>query len=367
MKIPFHKLVVVLQGITFLGIGLYAEAGIADNLTVAAKKCVAKYGLDGAYMSLDGSCHPMKKLPPDSAHHNLISPGYKGKPQRYPGEDGSKPLSKAETKALKQIFKTAKQIIGPKDDRLLISNTTTIPARQVAYMTYRFVNQTTTYKCTAWLYGKDIVATASHCLYDYKTKSRIDPATVRIMPGYNSLLAKPDVYNTCKVKGLLTSPSTPSDSNVFVPLGYALTNGYPAFDYGAIKLNCTIGNTVGWFQIWHPADTVDLTGQQTTVNGYSFDKNGQQWYSIGKVLNNVHGRIAGFPDTGEIELFDFTNDVREGDSGAPLFQKRPTGSTGCVGYCVIGLVSNYAESNPGYNVAKRMTNHVFNFMTNVNQ
>ena len=40
------------------------------------------------------------------------------------------------------------------------------------------------------------------------------------------------------------------------------------YDYGAVKLNCTVGNTVGWFGI----TSADPTNFPSIVGGYPGDK-----------------------------------------------------------------------------------------------
>ena len=55
-----------------------------------------------------------------------------------------------------------------------------------------------------------------------------------------------------------------------------VSSGLETYDYGAIKLNCTIGTTTGWYGFfWQSAS---LTGLPDDTRGYPGDKpSGTQW------------------------------------------------------------------------------------------
>lgn len=189
-------------------------------------------------------------------------------------------------------------IIGV-DSRVLVNPTTTYPARAVVLVTF------TGGRCTGWLYGKDIVATAGHCVHSgpggtWKTN-------VRVYPGRNGILSP---YGVCTAKRLHSVT------------GWTVS-GNEAYDYGAIKLNCTIGNTTGWFGFWW--QSASLTGLSTRTNGYPGDKPLTQWRSLDFVRS-----------TGTSQIF-YQNDTVGGQSGSPVYQLRATGSAFCTGYCSMAI------------------------------
>lgn len=86
-----------------------------------------------------------------------------------------------------------------------------------------------------------------------------------------------------------------------------MSNGDETYDYGSLKLNCTVGNTVGWFGFWW--QSASLAGYSTTIQGYPGDKPfGQQWRG-----DNVTRTVAVSQDR---QVF-YQNDTAGGMSGSP--------------------------------------------------
>lgn len=195
-------------------------------------------------------------------------------------------------------------IFGP-DDRIQITPTTSFPARAVVQIT-----RNGSAHCTGWLYGPDIVATAGHCVHSGGTSGSWYTG-LAVWPGRNGTSAP---YGSCAPR-LLHSVS-----------GWT-ANGDEAYDYGAIKLNCTIGNTVGWFGYWWQG--ASLAGTSTLINGYPGDKPfGTQWRG-----DNVARTVA----VSQTNQIFYSNDTIGGMSGSPIYQNRAAGSSFCVGYCSMGI------------------------------
>jgi glutamyl endopeptidase len=190
-------------------------------------------------------------------------------------------------------------IIGP-DERVRVNPTTTYPARAVVLITF------TGGRCSGWLYGPNVVATAGHCVHSggsggaWKTN-------VRVFPGRNGASSP---YGSCTAKRLHSVTGwTQSKSE--------------RYDYGAIKLNCNIGSTVGWFGYWWQA--ASLKGQPTRISGYPGDKPLEQWRSDKSVGVSQARQIF------------YQNDTLGGMSGSGVVANRPAGSPFCVGQCSMGI------------------------------
>lgn len=212
------------------------------------------------------------------------------------------------------------------DSRVRINPTTSFPARAVALITFDGG------RCTGWLYGKDIVATAGHCVHSggpggsWKTN-------VRVYPGRNGSSSP---YGSCTARRLHSVTGWTNSSN-------------EQFDYGAIKLNCTVGNTTGWFGYWWQAAT--LNNLQTRISGYPGDKPLTQWRSVDKV------RVT---QTNQIFYF---NDTTPGMSGSPIYYNRPAGSAFCAGQCSMGIHAyglHGAAPHSNHNHGTRITQAKFN-------
>lgn len=216
-------------------------------------------------------------------------------------------------------------IIGT-DTRTLVAKTTVFPARATALIT--FSTGSGTARCTGWLISSNTVATAGHCVNRGKGGGFYPTSSYRIYPGRNGS-ASP--YGACTAKRLYTVTGWSG-------------SGLDTHDYGAIKLNCTIGQRTGWYgYFW---TTASLAGLPTVINGYPGDKPLTQWRAVDSV------RLA------QTQRVFYANDTVGGMSGSPVYYNR----SGC-GYCSMavhayGLYDSYPFNT--FNHGTRITQQVFN-------
>lgn len=205
-------------------------------------------------------------------------------------------------------------IYGP-DNRIRITPATTYPARAVVQITRNGGAH-----CTGWLYGPNIVATAGHCVHSGGSGGSWYTG-LTIWPGRDGASTP---YGSCGVTRLHSV------------VGWTVS-GNEAYDYGAIRLNCTIGYTVGWFGYWWQA--ASLAGTSTLINGYPGDKAfGTQW------RGDSVARTVTVSQTSQIF---YPNDTIGGMSGSPVYQFRSAGSPFCTGYCSMGIHA-YGFPHNGY-------------------
>jgi|FEC22Drversion2_1045045.scaffolds.fasta_scaffold00023_180 glutamyl endopeptidase len=212
-------------------------------------------------------------------------------------------------------------IIGA-DNRVLIRNTRQFPYRAMVLIT--FENS----RCTGWMIGADTVATAGHCVHSGGSSGRwYQRSTYRIYPGRNGN-ASP--YGSCTAKRLYS-------------VNGWTRNGADDFDYGAIKLNCTVGNTVGWLGFFW--QTATLTGLPTIISGYPGDKPLTQWRSTDKVRVTQQRRVF------------YRNDTVGGMSGSAVYYNR----SGC-GNCAMAIHAYGVYGSPPFsnnNHGTRITKAVY--------
>ncbi len=166
------------------------------------------------------------------------------------------------------------------DDRFKITNTTSYPARA----TVRILSSVG--QCTGWMIDDNTIATAGHCVFNGTSWA----TNVRVTPGQNGSYAP---YGSCGAR------------SVHSVLGWTRDRNWE-YDYGAIKLSCTIGNTVGWYGTrW---TTASLDGVFTYSRGYPGDKPAEQWMSYGNVKRSTTRKLF------------YTNDTVGGNSGGPIYQ-----------------------------------------------
>jgi len=221
----------------------------------------------------------------------------------------------------------AQEVVIGTDQRFRINPTTSFPARATVLITFDGG------RCSGWLYDDDTVATAGHCVHTGGSGGSWRTGFT-IYPGYNGSSGAP--YGSCGwVRAYSVAGWTQS--------------GNEEYDYGAIKLNCSIGNTVGWYGYWW--QSASLNGLSTTIYGYPGDKPYEQWGSSGSVADSATRKIY------------YKNDTAPGDSGAPVWQTRGSGASYCQGSCVMGVHAygpHGSGSSASNNSATRLTEAAFN-------
>lgn len=195
------------------------------------------------------------------------------------------------------------------------------PYRAVGQLT--FTQGGSNYTCTGWLISPDTVATAGHCVHEGPGGTW--STNVRFYPGRNGSSIP---YGSCTAKRLNSVSGWTS-------------SGSQEYDYGAVKLNCTVGNTTGWLgRWWTTASQVNLP---IAIVGYPGDKpSSTQWGGAGRVEASETRKTRYFVDTAG------------GQSGAPVIQADGTGPGGCQGDCGIAIHAYGADSG-GRNSATRIT------------
>lgn len=226
-----------------------------------------------------------------SAEAQTQGPVAKPDPNARPAEPGVRPES----------------VIGA-DSRTRVNPTTTFPYRATALVNFKG-SDGATYMCTAWFIGKDTVATAGHCVADGGSRKFNSVASYTVWPGAN---ATSQPYGSCKAR------------NLYSVVGWVYDND-SEYDYAAIKLNCTVGNTVGWYGMYW--QTATLTGKTVTISGYPADKSpaNTQWKASGKIESSTTRKLS------------YSIDTSGGQSGSAIVENRPAGSAACAGQCSMGI------------------------------
>jgi len=212
---------------------------------------------------------------------------------------------------------TPESVIGT-DGRYRITSTTSYPYRAIAHITSSIGG------CTGWLINANTVVTAGHCVYGSSGWA----SNVRVYPGRDGSSTP---YGSCGALRLhsVTGWTVNRDRN---------------YDYGAIKLNCSVGNTTGWFGYrWQSSS---LTGQASYIAGYPGDKTyGTMWRHDDQVRITQTYRLY------------YANDTAGGQSGSPVWNGTSTCSP-----CGVGIHA-YGVDGTGYNGGTRITESVFNNLT----
>ena len=212
-------------------------------------------------------------------------------------------------------------IIGA-DTLTRVSPTTSYPARATVLITF------SDGRCTGWLINANTVVTAGHCIHPGGSGGAFYPtSSYRVSPGYNGTSAP---YGSCTARWTVTTN------------GWA-ANGDDRYDYGAIRQNCQIGRTTGWYGFFWTATT--LTGLPTVINGYPGDKPLTQWRSTDLVRLTQAQRLF------------YQNDTTGGMSGSPVYYNR----SGC-GVCAMAVHTYGLYGSPPFstnNHGTRITRAVY--------
>jgi glutamyl endopeptidase len=227
------------------------------------------------------------------------------------------------------------------DKRVQVTDTTAFPARATALITFGGGS------CTGFMIGKDTVATAGHCVYE----SGAWRTNVEVYPGRNGSSSP---YGSCAARQN-SQPGVGLFSN-----RRWISLGDERYDYGAIKLDCSVGNATGWYALWTQSD---LVGVNTTINGYPGDKPaGTQWRSS-DCSNNSFFFVQCTVATETTRQLFYSNDTFAGNSGSPVYFSGVRGCPCAIGIHAYGLHGSYPHDT--YNHGARTLTGVINFLSGV--
>jgi glutamyl endopeptidase len=208
-------------------------------------------------------------------------------------------------------------VLGPDRRFRLYPRESGFPYRAIGYLT--FTQSGFEFSCTAFLISKDTVATAGHCVHEGSGGGW--SRDVKFYPAFNNGVAP---FGSCGARRLHA-------------VAKWTEQGLPEFDYGAIKLNCAIGETTGWFGYY--ATTDSQLGLAVLVVGYPGDKmQGTMWGGAGSVVAT------------EARKTHYQIDTAGGQSGAPVIEAdRGASKDHCFGTCVVAIhaYADFGVSNSG--------------------
>ncbi len=221
-------------------------------------------------------------------------------------------------KALRDPAESGQEVILGPDTRERLY-TTTYPTRAKVLITF------SAGRCSGTMIGPNTVATAGHCVHSGGAAGAWYPvSSFRIYPGRDGASSP---YGVCTARTLYSVTGWTNSAN-------------EEYDYAAIKLNCTVGNTVGWFGITSATPSYF----PSIIGGYPGDKPLTQWTSSDRV------RVVGTR-----QVF-YLNDTIGGQSGSAVWYDRS-------GPYIIGIHAygtHGAGSHALYNHGTRITTDVFN-------
>jgi glutamyl endopeptidase len=217
-----------------------------------------------------------------------------------------------------QVFEP-ETVIGA-DDRTRVANTATYPERANVLIALPGG------RCSGAMIGRNLVITAGHCVHGGGSSGAwVTSATV--YPGRSGVFSP---FGSCQAKKFYSVLGWTRDKN-------------PAYDFGAIKLDCDIGNRVGWMGFWW--QSASLIGKEARISSYPGDKPLEQWTHKDQVRRETAQQAF------------YSTDTMPGNSGSGVFAQ--TGApAGCAGPCV-HTVHAYGAGTTTTNSGTRITRALF--------
>lgn len=200
------------------------------------------------------------------------------------------------------------------DDRTKVTNTTTYPQRTQVLIALPGG------RCSGALIGKDLVLTAGHCVHSGGAQGNWYASAI-VYPGRDGAAIP---FGSCSARRFYSVKGWTEKKN-------------SSYDFGAIKLNCAIGDRVGWLGFF----TTDRpqTGLAATVSSYPGDKPLEQWTHTGSIKRSDH--LTNSYDT----------DTMPGNSGSAVFAATGVPS-GCGGPCAHTAHAYGGSLNSGTKLTK---------------
>ena len=222
------------------------------------------------------------------------------------------------------------QVIGD-DDRKRIASPNPYPFRAVVHV------KTESQNCSGWLISSDTVITAGHCVHD---GMRFTPVT--------------DIVVASSIEGDEGKFKTPfpicGATRLYTTDGW-ISKGDEIFDYGAIKLDCTLGDLVGWLGA---GDLPSPAGKRGQIAAYDPNTTASACNLAG-TFRNLCSAVGKPMIISGSQLF-YDTDVEAGGSGAPvLVSTAPTFAVAIHGYGANHIkVSPHDKFNHGVLITKRV-------------
>lgn len=178
-------------------------------------------------------------------------------------------------------------------------------------------------QCSGFLYGPSIVATAGHCVSAGNGGPWANTASIRIYAGFDGVQS--EKFGSCGATRLYSTRGW-------------VENGDERYDYGAIQLDCHVGDHAGWLGLT-PA-TTSYVGVDIEVRGYHHTNDLHPCEAnLGNRLRPCSGPGAVRADE-DGQLFYFNNTFA-GMSGSPVVTPSACGA------CAIGIHTMDHHGNTG--------------------
>ncbi|MEO3928899.1 trypsin-like serine protease [Micromonosporaceae bacterium B7E4] len=171
------------------------------------------------------------------------------------------------------------------DERTPVTDTTSFPGSATVLLTF------TGGQCTGFMISERTVATAGHCVHTGAGGQW--RSNLIAYPGYAGDRAP---YGSCRARAAFAASGWTRGSD-------------PGQDYGAVQLDCAIGNATGWYPLGWTNESV--TGACTVSQGYPADRRSTQWRSQDHIRAETASTIY------------HQHDTSTGQDGSPLYLSEP--------------------------------------------